>query len=303
MDIKEFFYVDSQGQTIGPVAFNTQNIKLISLDTYVWHSAMTDGWKQASMVPEFVGMIERFNRPPKVVPPKFVPPGSTSGSAQQSSEQKKAPKYSGKVTSSNPSSDNGQKEKARIILLVVTIIGVMLAAAFSFIFIAPIASLFNAKPLNVGFVIGGVVYLLAMVFRLILRKNKGFGFIPLCGLIVGAVFPLIAYARFDDWGTYKSGILRGENVYNSWGVEIYPGHSGVNIVTGVNGIKILVVSRNEVKDGYYYTASGYDENGILLYNETTPEFYGDSYDCNREYTNYLREEVGIIVDGISLNVN
>ncbi len=303
MEIKEFFYVNSKGQTIGPIAFNAQNIGLITLETYVWHPGITDGWKKARMVPEFVSLIESVSRPSTVVPPPFVSPDQTPGSAQKSSGKKDTPIHPNKVASSNQGQDSGQKRNARIILLVITIVGAMIAAAISFIFIAPIASMFNTKPLTVAFVIGGAVYLIAMAFRLLLRKNKGFGWLPLCGLIVGVVFPLIAYARFDDWGTYKNGILIGKNVYNSWGAEIYSGRWGVNRVNGPSGMKILVVNRSEQGDGYIYTASGYDENGNMLFNETTPVLYGSIYDLDKEYVAYLRQEEGIFLDELSLNVN
>lgn len=265
MKIKEFYYINSRRQQVGPVAFTKENVMRLTPDTFVWHAGMTDGWHKAGEVREFAEIAETGSSAAPVPPPFEMPEQQVEIPEKSSVEPRQTPAApaAGQATGAGhaPASKPAVKQKKKgyrwVILIAVTLFALIPVAALAFFLMPPIASMISTAPTYVGFAFGGVTLIVAIIIGLLCRSKFYIIGFSVAGLIVGAVFPTINAIRFET-DCYEDGLLITYNgvyngVYNSIGEKILSvgyGDNGINRVSGPGGIKLLKITTDDNASEY-----------------------------------------------------
>lgn len=318
--IREFFYVDSQGQQVGPVLFEDLKKLPVTSTTLVWFPGQAD-WKKVQDVPEFIEALFGSFTPPPVPPqakPNFVPDNnvcSTHGGEDtrimyDSEETKfvvpgqKAPvnaetrPASPNVYNAGVTAGNGLTLKT---LLLIIFGAAIVLTGFLWLIIPRTACAFNTKPLTTAIVFGALI-IIGAVFTAAYNKAKSAKIaLIIAGVLIGGGQVLISYGRFDDSSRYKSDFLDcTEGVFNKWGTEILPGLPGGNSYCRIDGEKGARFMKCCYISGYGDNSKieiyAYDEEGDCVIHESLDVPYGyTGYELKEMLVKYLEEEYKIVI--------
>lgn len=318
--IREFFYVDSQGQQVGPVLFEDLKKLPVTSTTLVWFPGQAD-WKKVQDVPEFIEALFGSFTPPPVPPqakPNFVPdnnvcatPGGDDTHLMFDNEETKFvyPRQNESINvGTRPAMANvhntgapaGNGLTLKTLLLIIFGAAIVLTG-FLWLMVPRTACAFNTKPLTTAIVFGALI-LIGAVFAAVYNKAKSAKIaLIIAGVLIGGGQVLISYGRFDYYGRYKSDFLVcHEGVFNKWGTEILPrGHTYYRI-DGEKGARFMTCYISGYGDNSSIQLSAYDEEGDRVIHESldVPDGYTD-YSKRSELTvmlvKYLEEEYKIVI--------
>ena len=325
--IREFFYVVSQGQQVGPVLFEDLKKLPVTSTTLVWFPGQAD-WKKVQDVPEFIEALFGSFTPPPVPPqakPNIVPDNnvcSTHGGEDtrimyDAEETKfvfpgqKAPvnaetrPASPNVYNAGASTGNGLTMKTLLLILVGAAI---VLTGFLWLIIPRTACAFNTKPMTTAIIFGALI-IIGAVFAAVYNKAKSAKIaLIIAGVLIGGGQVLISYGRFHDNGRYKSDFLVcHEGVFNKWGNEILPGESTYYRIDGEKGARFMRCYINGYGENLKIEISAYDEEGDRVIHESLDVPYGyTDYDKRNELqkmlVEYLESEYKIVIkDNFYLN--
>lgn len=320
--IREFFYVDSQGQQVGPVLFEDLKKLPVTSTTLVWFPGQAD-WKKVQDVPEFIEALYGSFTPPPVPPQaksNFMPdsnvcatPGGDDTHLMFDNEETKFvyPRQNESVNVGtrpamanvhNTSAPAGTGLSLKTLLLILFGAAIVLTG-FLWLMIPRTACAFNTKPLITAIIFGALI-LIGAVFTAVYNKAKSAKIaLIIAGVLIGGGQVLISYGRFDDSGRYKSDFLVcHEGVFNKWGTEILPGGSTYYRIDGEKGARFMTCYAGYGENSKI-EINAYDEEGDRVIHESLdmPYGYGNrDYDKRDELTEmlvkYLEEEYKIVIE-------
>lgn len=320
--IREFFYVDSQGQQVGPVLFEDLKKLPVTSTTLVWFPGQAD-WKKVQDVPEFIEALFGSFTPPPVPPqakPDFVPdnnvcatPGGDDTHLMFDNEETKIvyPRQNESVNvGSRPAMANvhntgataGNGLTLKTLLLIIFGAAIVLTG-FLWLMVPRTACAFNAKPLTTAIVFGGLI-LIGAVFAAVYNKAKSAKIaLIVAGVLIGGGQVLISYGRFDDKGRYKDDFLINyKGVFDKWGDEILSGDRTIYRIDGEKGARFMKCYIDGYGENMKIEISAYDEEGDRVIHESLDVPYGYTdhnkrNELQKMLVEYLEEEYKIVIDG------
>lgn len=319
--IREFFYVDSQGQQVGPVLFEDLKKLPVTSTTLVWFPGQAD-WKKVQDVPEFIEALYGSFTPPPVPPQaksNFMPDsnvcsrhgGEDTRIMYDAEETKfvfpgqKAPVNAetrpamANVHNAGVTAGNGLTLKTLLLILVGAAI---VLTGFLWLMVPRTACAFNTKPLITAIIFGGLI-LIGAVFAAVYNKAKSAKIaLIIAGVLIGGGQVLISYGRFDDNGRYKSDFLVcHEGVFNKWGTEILPGGSTYYRIDGEKGARFMRCYISGYGENSKIEISAYDEDGDRVIHESLDVPYGYTEynkrsELHKMLVEYLESEYKIVIE-------
>lgn len=319
--IREFFYVDSQGQQVGPVLFEDLKKLPVTSTTLVWFPGQAD-WKKVQDVPEFIEALYGSFTPPPVPPQaksNFVPDNnvcSTHGGEetrilydseetkfvfpeQKSSVNAEARPASPNVHNAGVTAGNGLTLKT---LLLIIFGAAIVLTGFLWLMVPRTACAFNTKPLITAIIFGGLI-LIGAVFAAVYNKAKSAKIaLIIAGVLIGGGQVLISYGRFDDSGRYKDDFLINyKGVFDKWGDEILSGGRTIYRIDGEKGARFMKCYIDGYGENSKIEISAYDEEGDRVIHESLDVPYGyTDYDKRNELqkmlVEYLESEYKIVIE-------
>lgn len=319
--IREFFYVDSQGQQVGPVLFEDLKKLPVTSTTLVWFPGQAD-WKKVQDVPEFIEALYGSFTPPPVPPQaksNFMPdsnvcatPDGDDTHLMFDSEETKFvyPRQNASVNAgSRPAMANvhntgapaGTGLSLKTLLLIIFGAAIVLTG-FLWLMIPRTACAFNTKPLITAIIFGGLI-LIGAVFTAVYNKAKSAKItLIIAGVLIGGGQVLISYGRFDDYSRYKDDFLINYNgVFDKWGDEILSGGREYYHIDGEKGARFMTCYINGDGENSKIEISAYDEEGDRVIHESLDVPYGyTDYDKRNELqkmlVEYLESEYKIVIE-------
>jgi len=313
MQPSEFYYIDDNRTTQGPVPFGHRTSLPLKPDTYVWFEGLGQKWLPAAQVPEFAAMFSRPTPPPQpdfeatmgindytsVIPQVEQTRIITPDSASEATEMLGTPSAGTppipaqghqRVTLSTPGDKPGHpaRKPAAAGMKPGAFIGICFGALLLLSLISMplstiIAATFSTAPLYISIGFGAIV-LAAAIFIAIAIKRKPLTLITIiAGVLTAGAMIGIEAARFDD-RSYRDGILiRWNKAYNSFGGKILD-HYGIYGIRRASGsgdnsdVRMITVNED-----YNYGDSGPNSVVVKGYDMSGHEVFHETYYYNGSF--------------------
>ena len=200
--MKQYYYIDKNGQQQGPVEINELIKSGITRNTKVWKQGMAD-WQEANALPELSDLL-----PPGI---SNVPPSPPNN---------------------NPANSNKKNAVSFGILLLISGVLTLFLSLISRFIYAFIASVFNTKPIEFPTVAVIAVSVLIIIATFIMKNFRRHWRMVLCFVVPFLISSIIALCIFlsinvnsPEYGYFETGNYYnyGEHgVMNKFGIQIIP---------------------------------------------------------------------------------